>query len=461
MGIIRSESADLELRIAPYKNTYGLTLRFLRPEDAADIQRGPFQVSIDIAHLRGLEGDPFGYGAALSTAVFAEPPSLNAFAEAQAAGLSKYRYLRVRLLLPQELHTIRWETLLNPRSNQFIAVESNLLLSRYLTADDYQPIVLPEKHELSALLAVAAPTDAERYGLTAIDATAEIGRIKRTLTTVSLSVLGENNSSPATWENLAEGLRSGSDILYLVAHGTIRNETPWFYLTDQALLTTRHNGMEFATLVRSLESRRPRLVVLASCESAGNGYMDALAAFGPQLVQAGVPAVLAMQGRISTTTAEQFMNVFFQELLLDGYVDRAIAAARLAVTQKHDWWMPVLYSRLHKGRVWEQASISQNTPKPVRLSSAQIQALVRALLACDMIADWTSRDSILSLLPQQVRVAVRRDRAARIDVLNIVNTCIAYPGALALLVQSVYNFEDGTANGEALLDLARHLSISS
>ncbi|MCB9156120.1 MAG: SIR2 family protein [Caldilineaceae bacterium] len=104
---------------------------------------------------------------------------------------------------------------------------------------------------------------------------------------------------------------------------------------------------------------RPRLIVLASCQSAGLGSSDltahdegALAALGPQLAEAGVPAVLAMQGNISMETVRQFMPVFFTELRRDGQIDRALAAARSRVRERPDWWMPVLYMRLKSGRIW-------------------------------------------------------------------------------------------------------------
>jgi len=97
---------------------------------------------------------------------------------------------------------------------------------------------------------------------------------------------------------------------------------------------------------------QPRLVVLASCQSAGKGSGDVLQAFGPRLAQAGVPAVIAMQGNISMTSVEKLMPVFFSELLKDGQIDRALAAARSAVKNEVDYWIPVLFMRLKSGRVW-------------------------------------------------------------------------------------------------------------
>ncbi len=92
--------------------------------------------------------------------------------------------------------------------------------------------------------------------------------------------------------------------------------------------------------------------MLVSCQSAGEGERDALAAVGPRLAEAGVPAVIAMQGNLSMETAAQFMPAFFSELQQDGQVDRAISVARGQVRERFDYWMPALFMRLKSGRIW-------------------------------------------------------------------------------------------------------------
>jgi hypothetical protein len=62
--------------------------------------------------------------------------------------------------------------------------------------------------------------------------------------------------------------------------------------------------------------------------------------------------VLAMQGRISFQTIDQFLPAFFQELQRDGQIDRAMAVARSHVRDRPDWWMPVLFMRIKSGRIW-------------------------------------------------------------------------------------------------------------
>ncbi len=159
-----------------------------------------------------------------------------------------------------------------------------------------------------------------------------------------------------TLENITRRLRDNYDILYLVAHGMLVEGEPWLFLEQADGATARVPGHALATCIREAQ-QRPRLVVLASCQSAGAGVdptpetTGALSALGPRLAEAGVPAVIAMQGNVSIETVGQFMPVLFEELRRDGVIDRAVAAARSQVRQRPDWWMPVLFMRLRSGRI--------------------------------------------------------------------------------------------------------------
>ncbi len=64
-----------------------------------------------------------------------------------------------------------------------------------------------------------------------------------------------------------------------------------------------------------------------------------------------MPAVIAMQGNLTTETASVFMPTFFTELRRDGQVDRAMAVARGTVRDRPDWWVPVLYMNLKRGHI--------------------------------------------------------------------------------------------------------------
>ena len=109
-----------------------------------------------------------------------------------------------------------------------------------------------------------------------------------------------------------------------------------------------------ADFVSRLGEQLPLLTILVSCLSAGadeNPLENPMVALGPALAQRGVPAVVAMQGSVTFPTMAAFLPAFFKELQRDGQIDRALAVARAAISDRPDWWMPVLFSRLRDNQL--------------------------------------------------------------------------------------------------------------
>ncbi|MDJ0841247.1 MAG: SIR2 family protein [Acidobacteriota bacterium] len=200
------------------------------------------------------------------------------------------------------------------------------------------------------MLVAASPSDLPEYGLAPVEVNAQIRHVAAGLDGIAHEALASGGA--AHLETILEYLRRGFDILYLVCHGAMRRGEPWLWLEAPDGATARVSGKQLAERLGEL-SILPRLVVLVSCESAG-----VPAALGPMLAETGVPAVLAMQGKISMETMNRFLPVFFKELNRDGCVDRAVAAARAAVQDRPDWWMPVLFQRLKSGRLWYKPGFS-------------------------------------------------------------------------------------------------------
>jgi hypothetical protein len=109
---------------------------------------------------------------------------------------------------------------------------------------------------------------------------------------------------------------------------------------------------------------RLRLVFLASCQTATRSPADAFRGLAPQIVAAGVPAVVAMQDLVPIDTARQFSTTFYKELMDHGTVDLASNEARSAVLTAGlpGAAIPVLFSRLRS---------SQLLGKRGRISSAK------------------------------------------------------------------------------------------
>jgi formylglycine-generating enzyme required for sulfatase activity len=354
--------ADLELLITqPGGQSFGLTLRFRHP--AANLDK-PFSAlwTLDEAALRQRETDPAAYGECLASQLLAGPGARAFFDQALDTAAAQRIPLHLRLFISNEaraLHSLRWETLRLPDSVAPLAAGEWVRFSRYLDSAGWRPASVPQQGSLTALIAIASP-DVTGTTLAEVRTGDELIAARAGLAGIHAAELATRGQ--VTLPNLLARLRDGCDILYLVAHGMVVDGEP------QVLLETVDGGRAWtpgAELAARLDemAQPPSLALLLSCQSAGTGDADqagqddgALAGLGPRLAAAGVPAVVAMQGNFSMTTAAAFTPVFLAELRRDGQVDRAMAIARGAVQHRPDWWMPVLFTRLPDGCIWVPSS---------------------------------------------------------------------------------------------------------
>jgi CHAT domain/SIR2-like domain len=402
--------ADLEIGLHHRSpRIWSVELRFNHPQSTADVLLEPrdSRVRFDFERLRKHVLDPTAYGRVLSGSLFV-PEVKQAFDKARMLAQSDELPLRVRLRIgpsAPELHGVWWETLRDPKDGSALLMDQSILFSRYLSSLDWRPVVAASRTELRALVAIANPSNLSEYEhsgrlLPPIDVAQELTRIKRALRERRLTELASGGR--ATLTRVIEELRNGHDILYLVCHGYLIDGESQILLEDSNGGVDRVSGFEFVDALRDLQ-RPPRLVVLASCQSAGPGEIasndehGALAALGPRIAEAGIPAVLAMQGRVSMLTMEQFIPVFFNELDRDGQVDRAMTVARVAVRHRHDWWVPVLFMRLKTGRFWYPPGFvgGRDVPKMAGLCNEIRQGRCTPLLGPGLVeARFMSRQEI-------------------------------------------------------------------
>lgn len=386
-----ADYADLEMTIRRRDGeSYAVDFRFSHTQTDADtrlIWRGePPVVSFDQDRLQTLGTDPPAYGKLLTEQLFASTEMYEAFNQAWTTAQSLGMPLRLRLFLDpgaSELHRLYWETLRHPQTGDLLLTQETILFSRYLSSVDSQPVRLRPRSELRALVVIANPGDVSDYApggthLTPLDVEGETTRAQQGLgTTMPITLLAAGGT--ATLDNIIRQMHEGCDMLYLVAHGAIIKGEPYLWLENEDGKAAVCAGNELVTRIRELQ-QRPRLVVLASCQSAGAGEdgqssdQGALAGLGPLLAEAGVPAVLAMQSSVSMKTVALFFPTFFQELQRDGHIDRAMAVARGRVRDRFDWWVPVLFMRLKSGRIWYIPGFGED-----RKSFEKWPALIRSI----------------------------------------------------------------------------------
>jgi hypothetical protein len=365
--------------------SYRVDLRLTQPDSDEENPPERGVTRFDFAALDRLRPDASAYGKRLSQDLFSDPRLLPWFDKACVLTLSQNQKLRVKLCIDRsapELHDLRWETLYDPREdhqNSWLLNNENVLFSRYLWSDDWRSVKVKPKRDLRALVVVANPSDISTNApnnrpLAPVDVAGELERARRGLGQMMSAELASDPAAPGqvTLNNLIKKLHDGFDILYLVCHGALvedrfGNIVPHLYLEKDDGKAIAQSGLDIVDLLGKLATR-PQLVVLASCQSAGNDrgarasdVDGALAALGPKLAAAGVPAVLAMHGNVTMKTVAGFIPEFFQRLCEHGQIDQAMAAARSQVAQRPDAWMPVLFTRLRGGRFWYKSGFrSQN-----------------------------------------------------------------------------------------------------
>jgi hypothetical protein len=349
--------ADLDIEIQPLGGTtYRITLKS-SPFESNSVQHDSGKATLDPQALRAFRTGA-DYGKALGEAVFQDPVLAKAWHAADALAQSTGARLRVRLFMDEEsveLHSIRWESLCFAGEPLFRG--DDRWLSRYLSSAA-TPVPSKRRNDLKSLVVIASPTELADPDsqLGAVPVEAEKARAREFLSVFTGQDPGflDSGGKP-TLANIMARLKDDVDILYLVCHGSLTKGEPRLLLEKDSGAADFISGKDLVQGIKDLRCP-PGLIVLASCQSASTGGTeDALAALGPRLAAAGVPAVVAMQGKIGQETVAHFMPALFGELKRNGRIDRAMAVARgdAALKKFPDWWMPVLFMRLRNGMLWD------------------------------------------------------------------------------------------------------------
>ena len=358
--------ARVELELSGYGNSYVAQITREMPGDNRD-QRIDFAkpIEFDFEALLAASSDADQYGRLLTEQLFAAEELRTELGKA----LESTSPVRLRLMISTSalrLHSLRWETLRDPdpkRRDELLVTNQNILFSRGVFTGRGKPVTEQKPEDLKALIVIAAPNDlhtAKTGGapLAPIDAAAELEAAKRRLAGFIPTTLVSNGT--ATLANIVRHLTDDEYVvLYIVCHGAADASDSYLILENDDGSMARVPGPQIETRIRELRNPPP-LVVLASCKSGGTAYMSTghhVARVGALLaVEAGIPAVIAMQGDVSLDTASTFLERFFEHLRNKGEIDWAVTVARGEIRKQSDAWMPVLYMRLLNGRLWSDGA---------------------------------------------------------------------------------------------------------
>lgn len=335
-------SAELQLHLSALdEGAFAVEANLLWPGDGTTILLATeIPVVFDYPALLALSGDGAAYGQLLTAQLFADPRMLMAWERARTYASARGTGLSIRLHFAGPaamLHSLAWETLVDPRTDAPLALSEQASLARVIPVIEVGTAAQPRNESLHALVAVAAGADLESFGLAPIDVSGEVQRACEALAPLPTHVLARaDDGRPVTLSALLAALRDGPQIVYLIGHGTLVGGQFQLWLEDERGACALVAGDVFSTALAQLP-QRPLLVILGACYSAEVTPVS----LAIRLVQMGSRAVLAFQGSVGIATVVRLVPVLLRELMRDGAVDRALAAARSTLDTL--WWQPTLF----------------------------------------------------------------------------------------------------------------------
>ncbi|HEU4324246.1 MAG TPA: CHAT domain-containing protein [Roseiflexaceae bacterium] len=297
------------------------------------------------------EGPVLGQGRRVAALL---PPSAR-WLIAKVVRSSRRRRRGLRIVLEvandaQEVLAVPWELLALPTAHagtdNFLLLDANISLVRRVRGSGQQHEPLFDG-PIRVQAFVAAPRHAPP-----IDGAGTLGGDGPLIAPPELAL--NWYSGPDTLGVIQQRLRATSpSVIHLLCHGERVDSgrgIRYSLLLSGAAGTAQRVGAADLARVLTLAPDL-RLVVLQACHAGatavqrqgGDGTVEGIAL---ELLRAGTPAVVAMQGEVSQLAATAFVRACYDLLARGASLERAVAAGRIAMRSADavvDWSFPVLY----------------------------------------------------------------------------------------------------------------------
>ncbi|WP_405662403.1 CHAT domain-containing protein [Streptomyces sp. RK9] len=303
------------------------------------------------------------------------------------------RGLRLRFDLPPHLRELPLEALCAPAGlpQQSLALGPGYSLARSLPGGPLGRRLPDPADEPSLIRLVVACASPAGSG-PALRVDTEVAALRHELPEVAVRTTVVER---ATRERLEAALGAHGDLptaVLLIAHGTYDEDLG----KGVVQLETDHGGVDPvpADLLSGilLKAPRLRLAVLNLCSGADSSGPDGVhsepfSGLAQALVGGGVPAVVAMRGRVSDVSAGRFSPELLKGLAANRTVDESMAAARRRISHlpRHtavEWATPALF--LHAGyrhgwlfKAREVRDDDSAAPDPLREGAEALRAFQR------------------------------------------------------------------------------------
>ncbi len=270
--------------------------------------------------------------------------------------------LRLRLdLQPPHVSALPWESLYDADRNITFAANHRFAIVRVASIYSHVGPKRRPQVQLPLRILIAAPEDPSGV----IDSQREIAEIGQIIDTLSPhdvqpgSVQIEQLTGKFSITDLRKQIaKVKPTILHFIGHGEPSGLLLW--QRNRPMLTS-------AQSLGSVMDRSPsvKLAFLNSCLAGRPAGPRPFAGVAVQMMQAGVPAVIAMQHLIRDDIAIDFAHFLYAELLgstCPGIIDLAISAARSYLYEANpgdfSYGTPILWLNNEDGRIFSLASSS-------------------------------------------------------------------------------------------------------
>lgn len=368
LGVERASGRDYQVTVL--RSPAGDAREVARPPTIAPELVRALGVGRDVwvePHGAPVEISARAFGAALFDAVFTGDVRGRFDATLHEADLRRKR-VRVALRIgAPELARLPWELLYDSERSHYVALSRKVVLSRYL------PLPRPRERlmvrlPLRVLGVMSLPRDTP--ALNVADERARIEAATEDLRRSGLIDIHWLVDGDASVERLQTRLQDPQPwhVVHFIGHGRYDATTDKGQLafTDRSGRAHWIGGHRLNSLLCGHQSLR--LVLLNCCRSAQSSELALLSSTATQVVNSGVPAVVAMQWVVSDDGAIKFADQFYRALAGGHPVEAAVSEGRVAMhtlsedDENFEWSLPVLHMRSSDGQLFDLETRSTRSP---------------------------------------------------------------------------------------------------
>jgi len=277
------------------------------------------------------------------------------FHQTEAVARAEANKVRLRLRIEAEsIASLPLEFIYRSIGGYFLAVNPDTVFSRYLNLPLPSERVRRREGALHMLAIVADPIDQTRLNPDEWEALIQ-DALAKPLSTGEMTLQMVKRATRKEIRNAL--LKQKPDIIQFVGHGIYQGDKGYLALVDENTgKTWLVDDERFANLYMGFDDRLG-LINLATCESAKSEDPQGFLGIAPQLVQRGIPAVVAMQYKVYIKTAKVFLEDFYASVAARKPIDWAAQSARNAISlefglDNREFATPVLYMRAEDGNVF-------------------------------------------------------------------------------------------------------------